>query len=354
MKPSFLLLLLTFFVFSLNAQQYQQYPEQFRDFTLKSKVHKVQNSLYDKIKIIDLRKDTLRLGQGQFGLLNKKLTLTPKPSLSVQLSGIVNQAVDGNSKKGELALCIRNFKFSERTAANSEEGFCAFTADLYRKSDSVYFLLQSIDTLIRVKSMDVTKQMIHEGDSLITRFVNRNMLNPGVTNIPLKLYEIVYADSIAKRQIKLFNTPVFTDGIYNSYNSFKNQVPDQQAIVIRKNNKIKTVKITNEDGVVQIIKPQSIYAIVTDGIPYIATEFGYYPLNHIDDNFAFIGKFRGPANSDGVFVASMAFGLVGGLVASQIDSKAYFYCELNYKNGEFIRLRRVPGGVDESIGTGND
>lgn len=356
MKTSFLLLLLTFFVFSLNAQQYQQYPEQFRDFTLKSKIQKVENSLYNKIKIIDLRKDTLRLGQGQFGLLNKKLTLTPKPSLAVQSSGVVAQAIGENSKNGELALFIRKFLFAERTAAFTEEGFCSLSADLYRKTDTAYYLLQSIDTLMRVEKMDVTKQMIRNGDSVFTCFITRNLSNSGQSASPLLFKEVVFADSIAKQKLKIYNSAGFVNGIYSTYDKFKNQTPDKNGTVTRKKDKIKSVKIISGNGIEQEIKSRDIYAVVADGIPFIATEFGYYPLKSRNGELVFIGKLPAPSKSGGVAASMMFFGLAGGVVAgligglgaSELNKCAYFFSQINYKNGEFVRLREILFGKDDS------
>jgi len=81
MRIKFLLVLILICVSTSYSQQYQYYPEQFRDFTIKSPTHKQPNSLYRRIKIVDLRKDSLRMGIGQFGLLNKRLTITPNPYL---------------------------------------------------------------------------------------------------------------------------------------------------------------------------------------------------------------------------------------------------------------------------------
>ena len=148
MKTRIVLLFLFIPSILLKAQNTVQYPEQFRDFVLQYNPQVVSNSLYSSIKLLDLRKDTLRLGQCQFGLLNKKLTLRPKPSLSIQLAGIISRTTNQSATNGEMLICLKKFLFAERTAAFTEEGFCSINADLYRKNDSTYHLVQSIDTLI--------------------------------------------------------------------------------------------------------------------------------------------------------------------------------------------------------------
>jgi len=345
MKSRIILLMIAFSCLFLNAQQTRPYPEIFREFTLKYTPPLVSNSLFDKIKLLDLRGDTVRLGQCQFGLLNKKFTLTPKPFLSIQLASIISRATNQSAKNGELVLCLKKFMFAERTAAFTEEGFCSFDADLYRKTDSLYYLIQSIDTLIRVRSMDVTKGIIHRSDSVFTCFVTRNLLNEGNLNNPLSLKEVVSADSIAKHKLKLYNTPNLVNGIYTTYENFKNQTPDKSGIVERKKDKIKSIKITTDNGVEQMIKPQDIYAVVTDGIPFIATEFGYYPLRLRNDDFVFIGKLPAPAIATG---ATFFFGLMGTLLSSDYKKSAYFYSVLNFRDGRFIRVREILFGKDES------
>src|SRR5665647_1011864 len=102
MKVQFLLLLITISALHLSAQQTAQSPEQFRYFTFKYSPKIVTNSLYNDLKVIDLRKDTLRLGQCQFGLLNRKLTITPKPALSIQLAQIISRATNQSANNGKM------------------------------------------------------------------------------------------------------------------------------------------------------------------------------------------------------------------------------------------------------------
>jgi hypothetical protein len=344
MKTRLHILLFAFSILYLNAQQIEHYPETFRNFTLKYSSHSIHNSLYNIISLIDLRKDTLRLGQCQFGFLNKTMTLTPKPLLSTQLSNILTKTIDQSSKPGVLTLFLKKFLLS----GLSPEGSCIFKADLYRKTDSGYYFVQSIDTVVFISKMSVTKATINLGDSLFCNFIIHNLLNAGNLNKSFTYEEALSADSIAKHKLRLYNTNTFVDGIYNSYGSFKNQIPDKIGSIIRKNGKIKSVKVIDENGVKQDVDHQTIYAVVTDGLPFISNEYGYYPLVQRDNDFVFIGEFRDSAKTGKVVAAAMVFGYVGALAALQSEYQTFYYCELNYKNGDFIKVSETPIEINTS------
>jgi len=344
MKTRLFFLLFIVSVFVLNAQQASKYPEQFRDFTLKSYTHVVSNSLYNNIKLIDLRKDTLRLGQCQFGFLKKIKTLTPKPTLSIQVSDLLANTIDQTAKKGDLVLFLKRFIFT----AFTPKGNFLLKANLFRKSDSLYSFIQSIDTVIRLNKEIVTDETIRLGDSVLCNFITRNLLNVGDLKRSFAYKDALFFDNIEKQKLKLYNTTPLVDGIYYSYESFKNQIPDNNGVVVRKNDKIKSVKSVDKKGFMAVLQPQSIYALVKDGLPFISNGLGYYPLVMRDGDFVFIGKYRESNNSGRVAAAAFVFGYLGALAASQAEFNTYFYCELNYKNGNIMRVCETPIDINAS------
>ena len=186
------------------------------------------------------------------------------------------------------------------------------------------------------------------GDSVFTCFITRNLLKEGSLNNPLALKDVVFADSIAKSKLKLYNSTNFVDGLYSTYENFKNQTPDKKCVVVRKKNKLKSVNIISDNGVERPVESKDIYAVVTEGIPFIATKYGFYLLKRRNDDLVFIGKLPAPANSGGVAASMMFFGLIGGLVASELNKSSYFYSVLNYKTGESIRIREIIFREDDS------
>jgi hypothetical protein len=118
-----------------------------------------------------------------------------------------------------------------------------------------------------------------------------------------------------------------------------NQIPDKQIIVVMKGEKISSVKTIDENGKKVNIKTKDIYSIVDKGRLFIATEYGYYPLQKLNDDFFFTGKAKVNANTGDVVAATLFFGIIGGLIAS--DANATFEMKIDHLNGGFIRLREI-------------
>ncbi|MEO6151407.1 MAG: hypothetical protein ABIN95_07140, partial [Mucilaginibacter sp.] len=142
-------------------------------------------------------------------------------------------------------------------------------------------------------------------------------------------------------KLKLYTAPEYTNGIYLSYNSFKNQVPDKEiAAAFLEGNTIETVSVADEKGKWQKIKVEDVYAVVYNNSPFIATKKLYVPLKKINNDLVFIGKAKVTADAGDVIAASVFFGVIGGLIAS--NAQATFEMKIDHVNGGFVRLREVP------------
>ena len=128
-------------------------------------------------------------------------------------------------------------------------------------------------------------------------------------------------------------------GLYETYESFRQQLPDKAVEVAIRKDKITDVKASGVDGKTQKVKSKDIYAIVHNGQPYIATDYGYYPLQKTGDDFYFTGKAKVTANAGDVIVAGVFFGIIGSLIAS--DASALFEMKLDHLNGGFMRIREI-------------
>jgi hypothetical protein len=106
-----------------------------------------------------------------------------------------------------------------------------------------------------------------------------------------------------------------------------------------KKDKISEVKTSDPQGKSEKIRAKDIYAIVYNGQPFIATDYGYYPLSKSGDDFFFTGKAKVTANTGDVIVAGVFFGIIGTLIAS--DASSMFEMKLDHLNGGFMRIREV-------------
>ena len=309
------------------------------DFKLGSPELKVPNSLYSSIQYVDSRYDTTSMGIVQLGAFNRKARVIPKIPFSIQLTNVMHGLIDSSAKKAELLFQFRQFNFAEITGVVSEKGYCYIRADLYASKSGRYQKLSSIDTVLLVKSMDVTRALLRNGSKVISSFIADNLLKEPVDSSAYTFNDILHMDSIEKRKIALYNTTTYVDGLYTSYASFMNQVPDKQVTIEEKKGKISSVKMAAENGQMLKVKRKDVYAIVYKEQPYIATEYDYYPLEKRDDDFYFTGKAKVTADQGAVLAASFFFGIIGGLIAS--DADATFDMKIEHSNGGFIRLREI-------------
>ncbi|MEP6585017.1 MAG: hypothetical protein ABJA90_12160 [Ginsengibacter sp.] len=309
------------------------------DFEIALPEQKVQNSLYNKISFLDSRDDTTYMGIVQLGAFNKKAKVISKIPLEAQLRKVMSSLTDSTGKNGELLFQLRQFNFAEITGAVNEKGYCYLKAALYSKTRDQYQSISSIDTVILIKSMDVTRALFRNGSKVISNFIETNLLHePGSLNY-YSYNDVVNMDSIEKRSIAVYNISKFSDGLYNTYTSFKNQTSDAEISVNMKDEKIFSVKALDKMGKAVKVKAKDIYAIVYNGQPFIATEYGYYPLQKMNDDFFFTGRAKVTAKTGDVIAASFFFGIIGGLIAS--NSEAIFEMKIDHSNGGFIRMKEI-------------
>lgn len=311
------------------------------DFEITLPEQKIGNSLYNTIAFIDSRYDTTFMGIIQLGAFNKKAKVVPETPFSTQLKNVLNSLKDATSREGELLFQLRQFSFAEVTGAMSEKGYCYLRADLYAKLNDSYQKINSIDTVIFIKAMDVTRALFRKGSRTITDFIAGSLLQTPSDSNYYSFDEVIKMDSIEKLRIKVYNTLKYNDGLYTNYQSFMNQIPDKQIIVEWKNNKILSMSALDEKGKAVKIKAKDAYSVVIEGEPFIATDYGFYQLKKVDDDFKFIGKAQVNANTGDVIAASVFFGVIGGLIATNVQST--FEMKIDHINGGFIRLKEITG-----------
>ena len=327
--------LATCFLFVAHSQKHRE------KYTISLPEQKVSDSRYNSLLFIDGRADTSNMGIVQLGAFNKKALVIAETPLDQQFRAIFNQLIDSSASQGECVFLLRQLSFAEVTKAMSERGYCYLRAALFARSGEGYQKINTIDTVILVKAMDVTRAMFRRGSKTIHEFIGQNLQRaPGEANL-YSLSDIHALDSVEKRSIPVYNTTVYTEGVYQTYEAFKQQKPDiPEAIVETDKAGLFVVKVTTEKGKKGKIKSGDLYAIVHDSIAYIATEFGYYQLDKRKDDFYFVGKTKVAASQGDIMAASVFFGLIGGLLASQAV-EAVFEMKIDHVGGGFIRLKEV-------------
>jgi hypothetical protein len=310
-----------------------------KDFEINLPGYKVQNSLYNKIDFLDSRLDNTQIGIVGVGLLRGiDATLISTTPFNIQLASVFNSLIDSTAKDGEILFQLNQFNFKEETGSR----YCYFNAALYFEKDARYKKIAYIDTVIIVTASNVTKALTVAGSNAINGFIARALLQGPSDSISYNINEVENMDSVEKQNILLYNAIKYTDGLYTSYTSFMKQQPDRQGIVdTRKDGSISSVKIIDSTGKKVKVKPATIYAVVDKGIPFIATEYGYYPLQKINNNFFFTGDVRIAASTGDMNSSGIILGLAGALLTKP-GIEETFEMKIDYLNGVFIHIRAIP------------
>lgn len=304
---------------------------------------KVPNSRYKTVKLVDVRPELTNYGIVQLGAFNRKARVIVETPLNVQLSQVMDALVDSSAGNGELFLLLRQLNLAEVTGAFSEKGYCHFRAVLFAKSGEKFQKLASVDTVIIVKSMDVTNGLLRQASKALTGLLAENLQREKLADSSTYTSDqVIRFDRIEKKALPLYNAAAFKDGLYKTFEAFANQQPDENAfsVEVDKANRPSQIKCANKEGKLSKISSKELYAFVHNGQPYVATEFGYYPLQKMEDDFYFTGKAKVNAKSGDVMMASVFFGVIGGLIASA-QGDATFDMKVDHLGGGFIRMKEV-------------
>lgn len=318
----------------VSAQEHKE------DFELPISELKISNSLYNVVKVLDSRTDSTNMGIIQTGAFNRKAKVLAKRPLSVQFSEALKSMTDQSAQQGELLLQIRQLSFAEVTGATSEKGYFYFRANLYTKKEGRYQQLNVLDTVIFMRSsIDVTRGLLKNGGKIMLGFLSDNISKAPMDSREYSYAEILNIDHIEKSNMKLYTASVLEEGIYTSYDAFMNQKADQQINIEGDILNGGIVKMTDSKGKLKRIQAGDAYAIVHQGKPYVVTKYGFYPLEKREDDYYFTGKAQVTANTASVITASVFFGVIGGLIAS--DANATFEMKIDHLNGGFIQVREL-------------
>ena len=299
------------------------------------------SSIYNKLKVLDLRRDTTNLGTIQKGLFNRKAVLKSNSSLKNQIESLFSTLINENAGKNELLLSLRDFKFGETTSSFSEIGFCSLNADLYSKQGNDYYKIATIFDVFEVSSIDVTTKNILNGSDRLVLFLIDNLKNDKFGDV-FSFSDIMNMENIEKSKIPIYNVANFKDGIYTSYESFKMQLPNLIKFKVKKdkNNNIKKIESYDDNNELVDMRPEQLFAIIADGKIYKSCENNYTPIEFKNNNFCYVAEMPTTANNGNIVVASVLFGVIGGIIASSSSSA---YCELilDHRNGAPIIIKQV-------------
>lgn len=314
-------------------------------FSLLAPSQKVLGSLYSGIEVLDIRYDTGSLGIIQQGFSKKIFTVLPDTSFTVQAQKILDQVAE-NAANGKLLLLLRFFKFIELMDRSKQTGYCYIRADMYAEKGNRYFRLSGIDTAISIQRSsysELNPLLFRESSNAVTGFISKNCLLAPLNEISYTFEELLKIDSIEKRTIPVYNATVYTDGIYLSYQSFRDQLPDYEIkSVDTSDNEIAMLHAKAVGGGTKRINPREVFAVIKSGIIYMPAERGFGILKKRGDDFFLRGEAAVTyGNVAGHKIVGTVLLGVPGIFSNPKASYQYFEMKLDYIDGLFIKTREL-------------
>ena len=313
---------------------------------------KVTNSLYNTIRFIDSRDDpdyfgTLLLHERHGFLISTQSNLRQgdmypsvvivKVPLAVQFESLMRSLVDGNANNATLYFQLREFAFAETTAFAGNKGYFYFKAGIYARQGTNYKKLSTIDTIVTIKSTSLLNDLAVTASNVISRFVASNLLKVPSDSVSFTANEIAEIDNTEKSKIPIYYGSIWRDGLYATYNSFKNQIPDQWVIVEMHKEEISLIKRINNKGKEESVPAQDIYAVVYKGVPYIAIQNNYYKLFRKETDFFFITEGKLYISPVNIFVTTPVF---FGLLSKIRQGRSYLM-KIDHSSGGFKQIKEV-------------
>lgn len=308
-----------------------------RYFTLTPpKNHKINGSLYRHLEFMDSRPDTTLIGLVQIGGFNNiDARLILKTPIQPQFQRVLDSLIDPAAKDGALLLQLRDMSFVETLHTR----YLFVKATLYTLTPGGYRKLSTLDVTDLLEGYDVTTQVNTSVNDQLVNFISAALTVQPADSTGYTLTDLRHMDSIEEQRIPLYTAVSFTDGLYLNYTSFSRQVPDRQGMVkARRDGSISSVHDTGTNKIK--LKPKDLYAVVYKGKAFIATRYGYYPLQRIRNNLFFTGDIHIRPSSS--YVASLVlFVGVGTALNAAAGFEETYDLLIDPLTGQFIHLRRI-------------
>ena len=314
-----------------------------KSFELSRSTKRYNNSLYGELQFIDSRTNPEDMGFVQTTMFNKYTPIAVEKPFSDQFNSLFLSLVDTIAQYRTMLVQLRDIKFREETKATSERGFCNIRISLYEKKDNAYHFINTIDTIIMVKAMDVTGKLLDAVSKTIASQIGKNLTRlPEDYSMPFTMDDLATIDNLEKNSIPIYNTDKLTDGLYSDFRSFANQTPTHTTMQVkREKGDIKEIKIVNPEkpDKWKKIKSKDYYVVITEGNPFLIHKEGYFPIIFENDNYYVRTYMNVPQSNTGIQIGlAVGFGMIGGFfgMLTATENSIPVTAKLDHLNGDFI------------------
>ena len=337
-KLSFLLILSVLFAHGQKETKNKVEPEEFKTI----KMPKFPNADFPKksiavsdIRVIQLVRDSVRLGYTMKGLDNHIATMRPSKPLTEFLQDHVYKMYNSGLKdEGAIILwVVKDLRVGERTAL-MEHSYLRFNTDAYISKDSNHYKwLCTIDTVFVTESgADLTAWHGDDIENALKLLLKRTLVaakdTPGPTAGDMTIQQII------RNQNQQLDIPILVDntyreGAYANFEEFRQNKPsikDYQPVNIDKNN-LRFVS-TGENNKVDTL---AIWGLCRNNQIYKYDDGVLVPIEKQQNGFVISGYIQ-KANSrnSNIMFGAVVGGALGALVASSGSGKMLLVRSIPY------------------------
>lgn len=317
-----------------------------RDFDLTKKITTNLNTNYKVIECIDEREDTISLGLIRIGNRERLNNIINQTSFDNQIKTINNNLYYNNISEDTIVFQIKNLKFWETIHFSDFNVYYHLRFNSYKKNNGLYIPISQVDTILKLDNFIFfsKRNFIRIAEKHTQKIILKTLnTSNNLSNIAYTLNEIKNLESIEKSKLPLYNN-ILNEGIYMTYNSFKNQIPDEK-IAVEKNdyNEIKKLFKKLENGKYERIRIKKVYGIVYNNKAYISNFKQLYEINKVNNDFFFTGPAYSYTEDWGYNTTPFIdFFNKAEFKKSVLQFTNYtHYQKIDYVNGMFIRLNKI-------------
>jgi hypothetical protein len=313
---------------------------------------KIYTSLFSKTEVIDNRFDTSVIGFVRENNRNAFLFASSR-LLQEQVAATADKLISSARKQdGTILINIRKYYLSEYPGGNSYNleagrGKFMFKADCYLKNDTLYKLMFTVDTMVRVKSQrDATDKLMDTVRGIWGAFILQAALfdTTACGKKQFTVSELQHIDELEKKEIPVYTAALPKNGIYASWEEFKNNQPIQEKFITeyRKGFKRPLVyEMTEDNKKGKEILRRDYYIICDGGNMFISAIYGLFPLTKKDNDFYFtIGK-GDNAQASLENTAFKMYEALGGMAANANAVKDFEF-KIDHTTGRFLPIFKQP------------
>lgn len=343
MRYAWLFIIINSFFYTLRSQNTEY-------FHLNQPNYKAHASLYNSVDFIDSREDTSDFGKVYSRTARRLLPAQPQIDFYTQFNWLLANFTDSTAKPNELLVQLRKFKFFEFGDGIYNCGYCTLRLDLYSRKENGYIKIARLDTVIYLEEVkNITTSLFDATSEAINDFVFIHLAKIPDSQPVLMRPEIMSIQKTEKQNMPLYNNTSYKNGVYFSYQSFKNQVPDFAIAGIYKNQgEIEKLFIVTKNQKIIKRNVNIAYAFVYEDKPYMIGDFGCYLMEKRDDGFYFAMKATVIADRTSMalakgfgYVLGGRLGLAIGQNIAKNSAKGLFETKLDHVDGSFIVLKRI-------------